>query len=44
MTVFDYFVLGIIGFSILVGLMRGAIHELFFRAWMGLGLLLGQPV
>lgn len=29
MTVFDYFVLGIIGFSILVGLMRGAIRELF---------------
>ena len=29
MTVFDYFVLGIIGFSILVGLMRGAIHECF---------------
>ncbi|BEV08046.1 CvpA family protein [Methylophilus glucosoxydans] len=29
MTVFDYVVLGILGFSILVGLMRGAIHELF---------------
>jgi len=29
MTIFDYLVLGIIGFSILVGLMRGAIHELF---------------
>ncbi|MBF5038035.1 CvpA family protein [Methylophilus sp. 13] len=29
MTVFDYLVLGILGFSILVGLMRGAIHELF---------------
>ncbi|HSH88000.1 MAG: CvpA family protein [Methylophilus sp.] len=29
MTIFDYFVLGIIGFSILVGLMRGAIRELF---------------
>ena len=29
MTVFDYLVLGIIGFSILVGLMRGAIRELF---------------
>jgi membrane protein required for colicin V production len=29
MTIFDYFVLGIIGFSILVGLMRGAIREFF---------------
>ncbi|MDT7850667.1 CvpA family protein [Methylophilus sp. VKM B-3414] len=29
MTIFDYVVLGILGFSILVGLMRGAIHELF---------------
>ncbi|MGQ3091020.1 MAG: CvpA family protein, partial [Methylophilus sp.] len=29
MTIFDYLVLGIIGFSILVGLMRGAIRELF---------------
>ena len=29
MTVFDYIVLGIIGFSVLVGLMRGAIRELF---------------
>lgn len=29
MTVFDYFILGIIGFSILVGLMRGAIREVF---------------
>ena len=29
MTIFDYLVLGIIGFSILVGLMRGVIRELF---------------
>ena len=29
MTVFDYSVLGILGFSILVGLMRGAIREIF---------------
>lgn len=29
MTIFDYVVLGMIGFSILVGLMRGAIRELF---------------
>ena len=29
MTAFDYTVLGILGFSILVGLMRGAIRELF---------------
>lgn len=29
MTIFDYIVLGIVGFSILVGLMRGAIRELF---------------
>lgn len=29
MTIFDYLVLGIVGFSILVGLMRGAIRELF---------------
>lgn len=29
MTIFDYVVLGMIGFSILVGLMRGVIGELF---------------
>lgn len=29
MTVFDYSVLAIVGFSILVGLMRGAIREIF---------------
>ena len=29
MTVFDYIVLGVIGFSILIGLMRGAIREIF---------------
>lgn len=29
MTVFDYTVLGILGFSILIGLMRGAIREIF---------------
>lgn len=29
MTIFDYVVLGILGFSILVGLMRGAISEFF---------------
>lgn len=35
MTIFDYLVLGIIGFSILVGLMRGAIRELFSVAgWL----------
>lgn len=29
MTIFDYTVLGIIGFTILLGLMRGAIREIF---------------
>lgn len=29
MTIFDYTVLGIMGFTILLGLMRGAIRELF---------------
>jgi membrane protein required for colicin V production len=29
MTIFDYLVLGILGFSILIGLMRGAVRELF---------------
>jgi len=29
MTIFDYLVLGVIGLSILVGLMRGVIRELF---------------
>lgn len=42
MTVFDYFVLGIIGFSILVGLMRGAIHELFSVLGWGLAFYLAN--
>lgn len=42
MTVFDYLVLGIIGFSILVGLMRGAIRELFSVLGWGLAFYLAN--